>query len=151
MKPESAAIEFERFLAQRALDRTRLTPEQGVQAMLAFYREERADGCRFESDADMLLYEWGTYDWGPGEFFDLSITRQLAHDSSGEDEDIWQLQLVFKFSPTDPLRALQHGSRWCHDLGELEAFERFLRASAAFQTVAAVIPGAAELRFECAG
>jgi hypothetical protein len=151
MKPETAETEFEKVLAQRALDRTRLTAEQGVPAMLAFYRDERADGCRFEDDADMLLYEWGTYNWGRGEFFELSITRQLIHDGSGEDEDIWQLGLTFKFSPTHPLRALGRGNRWCHDLGELEEFERFLRASEAFQAVAAVVPTAVELRYECAG
>jgi hypothetical protein len=151
MKPEAAATEFEKFLAQRALDRTRLTAEQGVPAMLAFYSDERADGCRFDRDADMLLYEWGTYDWGSGEFFELSITRQLIHDSSGEDEDIWQLGLTFKFSPTHPLRTLGRGHRWCHDLGELEEFEGFLRASAPFQVVAAVVPTTVKLRYECAG
>jgi hypothetical protein len=151
MKSDAAEAEFEKVLAQRALDRTRLTAEQGVPAMLAFYRDERAEGCRFERDADMLLYEWGTYNWGRGEFFDLSITRQLIHDSTGEDENIWQLGLTFKFSPTPPLRALGKDNRWCHDLGELEEFERFLRASQAFQLLAAVIPTAVELRYECAG
>jgi hypothetical protein len=151
MKPETAEVEFENVLTQRSLDRARLTPEQGVAAMLAFYRDERAEGCRFERDADMLLFEWGVYNWGRGEFFDLSITRQLIHDSSGEDEDIWQLGLTFKFSPTHPLRAVGQGHRWCHDLGELEEFERFLRASAAFQAVVALIPNTVELRYECAG
>jgi hypothetical protein len=117
MKPETAEVEFEKVLTQRSLDRARLTPEQGVAAMLALYRDERAEGCRFDRDADMLLFEWGVYNWGRGEFFDLSITRQLIHDSSGEDEDIWQLGLTFKFSPTHPLRAVRQGHRWCHDLG----------------------------------
>ena len=151
MKPETAEIEFEKLLAQRALDRTRLTSEQGVAAMLAFYRAERAEGCSFERDADMLLYEWGIYNWGRGEFFELGIARQLIRDGSGEDEDIWQLGLTFKFSPTQPLRAVGQGSRWCHDLGELEEFQSFLGASAAFQAVAVVIPTTVELRYECAG
>jgi hypothetical protein len=58
MKTDAAEAEFEKVLAQRALDRTRLTAEQGVPAMLAFYRDERAEGCRFERDADMLLGSW---------------------------------------------------------------------------------------------
>src|SRR5258708_2339438 len=136
MKPEKAEVEFEKVLSQRALERTRLTAEQGVAAMLAFYGNERAEGCRFDSDADMLLYEWGTYDWGQGEFFDLSITRQLIHDSSGEDEDIWQLRLTFKFNPTEALRALRRADRWCHDLPDLEELERFLPASEALKPAA---------------
>lgn len=151
MKPETAQVEFEKVLTQRALERTRLTAKEGVPAMLAFYRDERADGCSFDRDADMLLYEWGTYDWGRGEFFDLSITRQLIHGGSGEDEDIWQLALTFKFSPTEALRALRQGNRWCHDLGEVEEFERFLRTSEAYQAVAAVIPTTVEVRYVCGG
>jgi hypothetical protein len=151
MQPENAATEFVEFMVHRGLDRAGLTAEQGVPAMLAFYSDERVEGCRFESDADMLLYEWGTYDWGQGESFELSITRQLIHDGTSEDEDIWQLRLIFKFSPTYPLRALGRGDRWCHDLGELEDFDRFIRASEAFQVLAAATPAALDLRYECAG
>jgi hypothetical protein len=151
MQPENAAIEFVELMLQRGLDRASLTVEQGVSAMLAFYRDVRADGCSFESDADMLLYQWGTYDWGRGEFFELNVTRQLIHDGSGEDEDIWQLGLTFKFTPTGPLRGLRHGNRWCSNPDELEEFEKFIRASEAFQALAAAAPAAHDLRYECAG
>src|SRR5579871_4801619 len=114
MKPETAATEFVDFLARRTLVRGDLTPNQGVSAMLAYYKEHRAEGCSFDRDADMLLYQWGTYDWGRGEFFELDITRQLILDD-GEDVDIWQLRLTFKFKPTGVLRDFDSGNRWCRD------------------------------------
>jgi hypothetical protein len=151
LKPEEAAAEFDAFLVQRGLDRARLTAEQGVPTMLMFYRHVRADGCSLESDSDMLLYQWGTYDWGEGEFFDLNITRQLCLNDSGEDDDIWQLQLTFKFNPTPLLRSMQQGNRWCNDLDGLEDFEKFIRSSAPFQTTATLTPARVELRYGCAG
>jgi hypothetical protein len=151
MKPETAATEFVEFMARRALIRDDLTAEHGVPAMLAYYQEERAEGCSFEHDADMLLYEWGTYDWGQGQFFQLGITRQLLLNDGGEDEDFWQLRLTFKFSPTDLLRDLRSGQRWCSNPGELAEFESFIRTSGAYRAVAAIMPTAMDLQYECAG
>jgi hypothetical protein len=147
MKPETAATEFVEFMARRALVRADLTAQQGVPAMLAYYKEERAEGLSFENDADMLLYEWGTYDWGRGEFFELGITRQLILND-GDDEDIRQLRLTFAFSPTNALRDLRSGNRWCANLGELAEFESFIRTSAAYRAIAAIRPAMMDLQFE---
>jgi hypothetical protein len=151
MKPETAATEFVEFMARRALIRDDLTAEHGVPAMLAYYQEERAEGCNFEHDADMLLYEWGTYDWGRRKFFQLGITRQLLLNDGSEDEDFWQLRLTFKFSPTDLLRDLRSGQRWCSNLGELAEFENFIRESEAYRAVAGAAPEAMDITYECAG
>ena len=53
--------------------------------MLAFYASERCDGCVLEEDGDMLLFQWGTYNWGDSTHFELNITRQLM--PGGEDGD----------------------------------------------------------------
>ena len=73
--------------------------------MLDFYRDVRANGRAFD-DADMLLFQWGTYANLPrasgiiAQAFDLSLTRQLIVDERSEDDDVWQLALNFEFSPT---------------------------------------------------
>jgi hypothetical protein len=151
MKPETAATEFVEFMARRALIRDDLTAEHGVPAMLAYYQEERAEGCSFEHDADMLLYEWGTYGRGQGQFFQLGIARQLLLNDGGEDEDFWQLRLTFKFGLTDLLRDLRSGQRWCANPGELAEFESFIRTSGAYRAVSAATPTAMDLQYECAG
>src|SRR3978361_1603896 len=106
MKPEDGATELAKYLLGCGIDRDSWSVKRGIPPMLAFYREQRVDGCKFEADADMLLYRWGVYNWGQGEFFELDITRQLCLNSSSEDEDIWQLGITFKFNPTPPPRAL---------------------------------------------
>jgi hypothetical protein len=151
MKPETAATEFVDFIARRGLVRMDLTAEQGLPAMLAYYREERAEGCSFEQDADMLLYQWGTGDSGEDAYFELDIARQLLLDEGSGEQDFWQLRLTFKFSPTELLRGLRSGRRWCFNLDELEAFEGFIRASEAYRVVAAATPAAMDITYEFAG
>ena len=151
MRPNDAQSEFQDRLDRSGLIRNTLTPKSGISAMLAFYREERAQGCPLEDDGDMLLYQWGTYNWGQGEWFELNITRQLISGESGDDEDIWQLLLTFKYKPTSNLRELGSKNRWCEKPDELPAFESYIKDSDAFQMVADVRPDALELAYECTG
>src|SRR5262245_31541706 len=73
-------------------------------------------------------HQWGTYDWGEGESFEFDITRQLIL-GAGEDENIFQLSLTFKFQPTVKLRQLGDGNRWCRSLEEVEEFRSFINSS----------------------
>ena len=117
--------------------------------MTGFYREERAEGCAVDGDGDMLLYQWGTYDWGEGESFELDITRQLI--TGGEDDDIFQLSLTFRFRPTAALRELGASNRWCHSPDELEDFRAFVHGSAAFLAVGHKVAPDVRLDYGIAG
>lgn len=112
---------------------------EGIELMLSFYEEERVAGCEVDDDGDMLLYQWGTYDWGEGETFDFDITRQLI-GPGGEDEDIFQLSLTFRFAPTIDSRAIESGNRWCSRPNEVELFRDFIHKSAALRAVVNQVP-----------
>jgi hypothetical protein len=118
--------------------------------MLDWYRDERADGCDLDQEGDMLLYQWGCYDWGDGESFELNITRQLI-DGAGEDEDIRQLLLTFKYKPTDFLRRVKEGNRWCHSPKGLEDFKSFIGSSEALRAVGEAKPVQVSLNLDIAG
>ena len=124
--------------------------------MLSFYRSSRVRGCDLESDGDMLLFQWGTHDWGHGEHFEIDITRQLAWDDRGwlqralrreADPEIWQLSLTYGFEPADGLSAFGSGNRWCHSPAELTDFEDFIRDAAPFKSTAERIDGTIQLDF----
>lgn len=133
-EPQDARQEFERFLHGRGLDERDLELADGCEALFDFYRDTRPNGRVFEQheDADMLLFQWGTYDWGTGEHFAFDLTRQLIVGEDAEDEDIWQLSVTFEFAADDDLRALGNGNKWCHSLSELPEFREYVRRSAAF-------------------
>jgi len=148
MKPDSALSHFKKRLGR---DESQLVPRAGIDEMIRFFRDERAEGCLLENDQDMLLYQWGVYDWGKGESFELDITRQLISTDAADDDDIWQLSLTFRYSPSAELRAVPPGNRWCENLSAVDEFAGFIAQSRAFQAFAELTPNAVELRYECAG
>jgi hypothetical protein len=150
MKSADGEDHFVAHLAHTGQSLSGVRPAAGIAAMISFYSNVRAEDCDIQNGGDMLLFQWGTYDWGEGEHFEFDITRQFI-GASGEDEDIWQLSLTFKFPPENLLRELADGNRWCHGLDELTAFETFVLNSPACAAVADRVETSPELDFECAG
>jgi hypothetical protein len=150
MKPASAKQHFLQMIEAKSRQLSSLSPEEGMIVMLDFYRDERADGCKIDEDGDMLLYQWGCYDWGQGEFFELNITRQFI-DGACEDEDIRQLSLTCKFRPSESLRQLADGNRWCNSPEEIASFRSFVESSPAFLAVAKTKPAEVTLELQVAG
>jgi hypothetical protein len=83
MKPGDALRELERLLKARGATSSKVSVRDGIEAMLDFYRNTRADDCSLDDDGDMLLFQWGTSDWGKGPEFDLGITRQFIRGDGG--------------------------------------------------------------------
>ena len=108
-----------------------LPPIQSFSLMLDFYETVRAEGALPESeDGDMLLFQWGTYDWGQGRQFNLNLTRQVIYPA-GEDADICQLGLTYYYRPDDELEALGEGNFWCCNLSEVQEARAKVLTSAA--------------------
>jgi len=96
MKSGSAKSRFVDRLENGGQSLDALTPAAGIEAMLAYYAEERVDGCPLDEDGDMLLFQWGTYDWRDGPAFEVSIVRQFIVT---DDEEPRQLNLRFRYAP----------------------------------------------------
>ncbi|HEX6611707.1 MAG TPA: hypothetical protein VF051_13085 [Hyphomicrobiaceae bacterium] len=148
---ENALQEFQAFLSRRGLAVTTLGVAGGCAAMLDFYQDQRPAECAQTPDGDMLLFQWGTYDWGEGEHFQLDLTRQLILSDEAEDEDIWQLSLTFLFEPVDDLRAVGAGNEWCTTVQALPKFRTDVSRSAALAACSARPLVRATLRYDCAG
>lgn len=125
IKSSQALEQFKRLLAERANSDT---PGAIISCMLSFYRDVRATDCDLDDNGDMLLYQWGTYDWGEGRWFELNITRQFI-TSGSDDEDILQLSVTARYSPSTELDALQSSNRWANSPNDLPDFENFIRLS----------------------
>jgi hypothetical protein len=135
MRPDESVAELKAFVEAAGASLTNLSPELGFALMLSFYERVPAAGCSGPS-ADMLLFEWGTYDWGEGESFELSLSRQFIElDGDGEDA-ISQLRLVFNYKPTPDLAVLGEGNRWCEFPDQIQDFGQRIKASAAYQRLA---------------
>lgn len=144
MKPDAMNARFIARLAAAWLSLDAVTPATGAEAMLAYYAEERADGCPIESDGDMLLFEWGTHNWGDGPAFEVSICRQCIV-SGTEDEEPWQFALTFEFHQSVGITAGE-GNRWCASPDGLAEFRRSIGESVAMRVVGDRPPRKVSLR-----
>lgn len=166
MRPSDSETEFRRFIATTGASLVALDAAAAIRLMLAFYRGFRADDCPIDENGDMLLYQWGIYDWGQGETFNFGITRQFILAGGEGDGGMSQLALTLHFTPTETLRALgnkavgssadadrvalmlaaaESSTRWCKSLSEVDVFEKFIRDSTAFREVTAIKPARVEL------
>lgn len=150
MNAKSVEKEFVRYLATRGEAFPKMTPSHAIDFVLSFYREVRAGGCDPAAGQDMLLFQWGTYDWGEGQHFEFDITRQFIFNG-GEDEDIWQFHVTFKFAPTKEFANFRSGHQWCKSLEHLPSFTRFVRDHPATAAVGSRTDGIGSLAYECAG
>jgi hypothetical protein len=85
-----------------------------------------------EPSGDMLLAQFGTYDWGQGPLFRVSLDRQFSIDH-GDYSDTRQMQCEFRFAPTPELDALGAASLYTMQVDyDLAEFERRFRSWPAF-------------------
>ena len=154
MTPKSAKKELESRIKQTGKSMADLTPEQGVRLMLDFYRDVRADGCKFGENGDMLLFQWGTHDWGQGPSFQVNLTRQFIVDCTEDEDDddaLSQLSLTFHYSPSAQFDATGSSNRWCDTPDQLESFEAFIIGSKAYGAVRASPASKVVLHFQDGG
>ena len=123
---------------------------EALSAMAEFFVSERADGCDATRQGDMLLYQWGTFDWGDGPSFQFDITRQFIV-GDGEDDEIFQLRFTLHYPVSDEAKALGSGNRWCKSLTQLDDFQNFIRQSAAYAFAAQRSAERVEIDYGCAG
>lgn len=150
MLAKDAKVGFEEALHASGADLLSLTPRMAFERMTAFFRETRAEDCDSARDGDMLLYQWGTYDWGEGKRFEFGVTRQLI-PVCGEGDDIWQLQLTIRLDPEDRLLGLGAGDRWCHSVDDLADFVAHVLGTEPFLSVADRADGVVTLDHEIVG
>jgi hypothetical protein len=149
MRMADAEKKFEEYLTERASDLTAVTGANAVELMIGWYETQRVDDVSIHS-GDMLLFQWGTYDWGNGPFFEYDITRQLIGQDQ-EDDDIWQLSLTVHAASTPKAKAVGAGNRWCAGLADLAEMRDFISRSPATEFIRTATVTGIELHYHCAG
>ncbi|MBN2583729.1 MAG: hypothetical protein JXL80_11740 [Planctomycetes bacterium] len=126
MKPN----ESEDALVERLERRRNRTVSDTLQVMFDFYAQVRFDDYVANESGDMLLYQWGTYDWGKGEHFELDLTRQFILP---DEDEPFQLSMTLIFEPTDERLNLGRGSQWCVSVDGLHRFRDLVHQSAPYK------------------
>jgi len=147
MKPITAKAEFEKFIRESGTTIDALAPANSIRLILEFYKQIRADNCPITEDGDMLLYQWGTYNWGDGTYFQWDITRQFIETGFEGDDGMSQLSLCFYFYPSEEFKELKWGNCWCSSPIKLLDFESYIKTSTAYLKVATTNPTKVEIKY----
>jgi len=83
-----------------------------------------------DSESDMLLFQYGTYNWGDahGEHFSLDITRQIIMPESGEP---YQLQFTLVYAP-EAFCEVKSYNCWSDDFKSTENFVAHIKTTDGF-------------------
>jgi hypothetical protein len=136
--PHQSESAFRRFLASRSIDVGSASSRQLIEAALDFYVQIPAQELAAIAERDMLLFQFGTYNWGNGEHFEIDVTRQFIIADAEDDDAISQLNCTLQYKPTDALRSVGNGNRWCKSREGVANFRAFILASDAYLTTAAL-------------
>lgn len=116
--------------------------------ILRLYEEHRIANTSVECDGDMLLFQWGTYDWGDGRYFNVDLTRQVMDDLEDPDDQadsMQQLSVALKFFPNAETEMLKSGDIWCHSPDDLPAFKESIENGDAFTWAQVKKPSSVEV------
>jgi len=89
------------------------------------YEQKRVTNTSIDDDGDMLLYQWGSYEWGEGKYFELNITRQTMgtfDDPDEQSDSMKQLGVTFKYQETASVTDIKGGNFWCNQPDSLSEF-----------------------------
>ena len=115
-----------------------------IKTAIELYLLERIDGATSTLE-DMLLFQWGVFDWGEGEYFELDITRQI---SPSDTDELIQLSCTLYFIPSTALRNIEEGNKWCSSPDEFNSFNEFVLTSKAFKACSSVTPEKSSVELE---
>ena len=83
----------------------------------------------------MLLFQYGIYDWGEGETFEINLTRQLMRQHSDEDDDdsnIFQLGITFYYDSKSFL-SVEDFNHWSFSDPNIEQFHQFFKGTEGYK------------------
>lgn len=142
--PRDLQAGFEHFAAATGVDLGGDPHARVLDAMLRFYAEVRVNGCDPADDEDMLLLDWGSYDWGQGRAYEIDLSRQVVLPGRGA-EAVVELHVVYRFPNTGDLARIPVGNDWWGSAGSVDDFAEVLRSNVAVSAAAEAEPLSLEI------
>ena len=115
----------------------RASAEEVLGLVMDFYDQEKLTSTLDIEDSDMLLFQYGHYDWdGTGQKFELDLTRQFMTSSEG---DMYQMRLTL-FYPSTEIGEITPYSLWHSDLPTMNDWKRTVLNTEGFRRASASPP-----------
>jgi len=118
-----------------------------IELSKTLFHTVKVEGLPVDEDSDdMLLFQYGIYDWGDenGEHFSLDITRQLYEPT--EDEP-YQISFTLIFDP-EQFRGVKNYDCWSMNFADLDSFFAHIITTSGFMLAEAITPKSYQIHFE---
>jgi hypothetical protein len=135
MNKRAITSSFKKYLKDQGIKEKDISLKTLPDLFLAFYLDVPFETIDKEEDGDMLLFEYGTFNWGQGANFQIGLTRQLIgmHDDEEEAEDyMYQLQVTLFYNPSE-FESLPAFNKWSNEFSDLNDFKNMIVNSAGYQ------------------
>lgn len=135
MKPRAARRRFFGLLNDSGLELELLTPATALDLMTRFYKHNRFSNVDPHAGHDVLFCRWGPRHRERGEWFELSVGRQLT-DGSKIGRSVRQLRVAFRYTLDEELKRIDESIEFCRLPADADAFRQSLQGNDTFQAIA---------------
>jgi len=128
---------FKQKVNDLVTDKNRLVVNELFQLVIDFYKEYQIQNVDSTiPDNDMLLFEYGIYDWqdGKGENFTISIVRQFYIEDE-ESDGFSQLHLVLYFDKDEFKGVEASANKWSLDFESIDEWKQYVINMQGFKLV----------------
>lgn len=109
-----------------------LSLDEFIDTAINLFKMIRVDKIDYtESFNDMLLFQYGVYNWGDenGNHFSFDITRQII---APEEDEPYQLSLILIFEPSSFLEIKPYDV-WSNDFNSVEDFVNHIKSTSGYK------------------
>lgn len=100
--------------------------------IVAYYVECPFSGVDLDQDGDMLLFQYGAWNFNKERYFELDFTRQLYLQGNEEKgHQVYQMSITF-FYPEELFQNLASLNKWAMNHCEIDVFCDFVKSSPGF-------------------
>lgn len=123
---------FVEFLQAKDFNFKEISLKNFLNLFIEYFEEIKFKGFNEENDGDMLLFQYGNYDWGKGRKFEVNFTRQLYEIFPDESHQILQLGITFYYD-CESFSNVKSFNKWSCESESLEDFLHIIFDSDGFQ------------------
>jgi len=115
---------------------------EAIDRFISFYEKYKLKPELEDEEEDMLLYQYGTYDWtGKGGNFEFNLTRQFEIPN---DDEFLQLSLTLKYDP-EIVGEIEDENSWSTDFKTVNEWAENIKTTEGFQKVDGLKPNKIEI------
>jgi hypothetical protein len=138
----NVATEYKDYIQKTFGEMTDISVDDIINISVELFKEIKATDINNDyDDNDMLLFQYGTYDWGKGKDFEFDITRQFIRD---EEDEPYQLSLTLFFDPID----CKSYNCWSIDFENLEKWVENIKETEGYKLTKDLKGKKMRIRFE---